>query len=144
MVSNKTGAIIKSTTTPVEQLAGYGEHSGGVAYDTDIQGTLPGTWTNSMQDGATALMVDYGNIRLAPGESIETDLIFTIPDGVSQTVFNQFRYSAQEVGNPNLKFNLNSAKAGFSTEYKDNVAPTVVLIGKNSVTLPVGDAFIDQ
>lgn len=142
VLSSKTNIQPKFTTTPVTELAGYGEHNTGTGHDTDLQANIPGTWTNN-KEGATALLVDYGNIRLRPGESIETDLVFTIPDEVSQTVFNQFRYSAQEVGNANVKFNLNSTKAGFSTEYKDDVPPKVELIGRETVTISVGDSFVD-
>lgn len=142
VLSSKTNIQPKFTTTPVTELAGYGEHNTSTGHDTDLQANIPGTWTNN-KEGATALLVDYGNIRLRPGESIETDLVFTIPDEVSQTVFNQFRYSAQEVGNANVKFNLNSTKAGFSTEYKDDVPPVVKLLGRESVMLPVGDVFTD-
>lgn len=142
VLSSKANIQPKFTITPVTELAGYGEHNTGTGHDTDLQANIPGTWTNN-KEGATALLVDYGNIRLRPGESIETDLVFTIPDEVSQTVFNQFRYSAQEVGNANVKFNLNSTKAGFSTEYKDDVPPKVELIGRETVTISVGDSFVD-
>lgn len=71
------------------------------------------------------------------------DLTFSIPDGVSQKAFNQFRYSAQEVGNPNVKFNLNSVKAGFDTTYVDDQPPVVTLTGNSHMEIRQNSPFND-
>lgn len=148
VTSNKTGVTIKTTKTPVAQLSKYGEHNTAGAAEPDLQsGTLPGTWTTGIPTdttGISGLLVEFGNTRIRPGESVNVDMVFTIPDEVSQRAFNQFRYSAREAGNANVKFNLNSPKAGFDTTYIDNVPPVVTLVGANTVTLAVGETFKDQ
>ncbi len=138
---------VKTTRTAVTQLAGYGEHVTGTEYNPDLQaGTaLPGDWVDGITPtGApTALQLDYGNTRLKPGEKIETDLIFSIPDQVTQTVFNQFRYSAIDTLDRNIKFNFNTTPAGFSTEYRDTIHPVLTLAGTETMDVKHGSVFRD-
>lgn len=147
VASSKTGFTVKTTKTPVASLLKYGEHNITNAAEPDLQTeTIVGNWENGIptdKSGISGLFVDFGNTRILPGEEVSVDLTFTIPDGVSQSAFNQFRYSVQEVGNPNVKMNLNSTKAGFDTTYIDTIKPVVTLTGNAEISVRQNARFTD-
>ena len=89
---------------------------------------------------ATAIFVDFGTYQLAAGVSIEIYLTFYIPSSANQTAYNQFWYSAIEVGDPSRKIETDSPVSGFSTEammleYRSNL-PTATLHLNDLANMP--------
>jgi uncharacterized repeat protein (TIGR02543 family) len=115
------GAVVYYATGAPETLPPYGEHGGP---DPDLQTasfwtTGAGWSTSSPPDAtdATAVFIDFKSLELAPGEFVDIDMKFNVPDDAEdQTAFNQFLYSAVETINNASKINLPSPVAGFSTK----------------------------
>ena len=112
------GARVYYSTRPIEEL--------GITYASNINnynpGLYPEIWTETKPiNEITAIFVVYPETsKINPTESFDIVLKFKIPkeeevNGIPQTVFNQFKYSAMEEGTGTI-LNPVSAKVGFSTE----------------------------
>ncbi|MDR1572922.1 MAG: InlB B-repeat-containing protein, partial [Clostridiales Family XIII bacterium] len=112
-------AAVKYTTEPPgsANVPAYGKH--GTATPDLQTATFHSAWTSGIPtegSGARAVFIDFGALVLSPGESLDLDMTFLVPDASDQTAYNQFRYSAMEVGDNVSHLNQNSPVAGFSTE----------------------------
>jgi len=116
---------IRYTTADRSTIPSYGNHFGATELNLQSAAFPSAEWGPSWataNPGATttAVFIDFGTSAantLAPGGSFEVAMIFNVPsDAADQTAFNQFRYSAREVGGLATQMNLTSPVSGFSTK----------------------------